>query len=140
MNKILAAFGLGVLMWVAPAGAQTSTMRFDIPFSFVAGDHVLPAGTYRVTVDDNFNLCRLDPFGGTSPHIVRLVPGATSRPMAKSLNGSMRFTRYGDRYVFSGVWRPDSVAGNETVQSRHQRELAASGTTPVVVSLSAGLK
>ncbi len=121
---------------LAPAGAQTSTMRFDIPFAFVAGDQVLPAGTYRVTVDDTFDMCRFNLIGETSTHVVRMVPGATDRALSKAADGSMKFTRYDDRYFLTGVWKTGSVAGNEIVQSHRQRESAKAGTAPAVVSVN----
>ena len=53
------ALGVAALLWVVPAGAQVSTMRIQIPFTFTAGSEVLPAGWYSVTVDQGFEGSRV---------------------------------------------------------------------------------
>ena len=131
MNKLLVALGLGALMWVAPAGAQT-TMKFDIPFSFVAGDRVAPAGTYRVSVDDRFSLVRFDSLADREVRVARLVPGATSRGWDHANAGSLQFTRQGEQFYLTGVWKPGSVSGNATVPSKRQIEATKTAKVQVV--------
>src|SRR5690349_20378733 len=131
MNKFLVALGLGALMWVVPAGAQT-TMKFDIPFSFVAGDRVVPAGTYRVTVDDHFNLARLDSTLDREVRVVRLVPGTTSRAWDHANAGGLQFTKQGEQFFLTGVWKPGSIAGNATVPSKRQIEATKTAAVQVV--------
>jgi hypothetical protein len=141
MKNFLIALGLGVAMWVAPAGAQSSSsMRFDIPFAFVAGDKVMPAGAYRVTVDPNFNMARFDGVDAQGTRLVRLVPGSTSRPFDQAHNGSARFTKVGEQYVLTGIWKTGAVDGNDTITSRKLVESAKTGQPVEVVTVGAGLQ
>ena len=48
MIGILMVVGLVSLLMAPPASGQTIA-KFNVPFEFVAGDRVLPAGEYRVT-------------------------------------------------------------------------------------------
>ena len=50
MKCLRSAFlGLGLLLAVSAAHAQESGVKANIPFDFVAGNQVLPAGEYLVT-------------------------------------------------------------------------------------------
>lgn len=120
------ALGVAALLWVVPAGAQVSTMRMEIPFTFVAGDQVLPAGQYVVTVDQNFHHCRFDNLSDSIQRIVRLAPGADNRPLTKAALGTLRFTRYGGQHFLSAVWRPGQEDGNRVVASKRLLEMAKS--------------
>jgi hypothetical protein len=134
------ALGVAALLWVVPAGAQVSTMRMEIPFTFVAGDQVLPAGQYVVTVDQNFHHCRFDNLSDSIPRIVRLSPATDSRPLTKDAKGTLRFTWYGGQHFLSNVWRPGQEDGNRVVASKRLLEAAKSkgngnDTSPAVVTV-----
>jgi hypothetical protein len=120
------ALGVAALLWVTPAGAQVSTMRMEIPFTFVAGDQVLPAGQYVVTVDQNFHHCRFDNLSDSIMRIVRLASATDSRPLTKAAQGTLKFTRYGDQHFLSAVWRPGQEEGNRVVASKRLLETAKS--------------
>src|SRR5450759_1262955 len=120
------AFGVAALLWVVPAGAQVSTMRMEIPFTFVAGDQVLPAGQYVVTVDQNFHHCRFDNLSDSTLRIVRLASATDSRPLTNSAQGTLRFTRYGGQHFLIAVWRPGQEEGNRVVVSKRLVETAKS--------------
>src|SRR5262249_60771697 len=50
MKVVRSAFlGLGLLLAVSAAQAQEPRMKATIPFDFVVGDRVLPAGEYQVS-------------------------------------------------------------------------------------------
>jgi hypothetical protein len=115
---------MAALLWVAPASAQTDVSQYNVPFSFVAGNEVIPAGHYRVTVDTNFYLCRLEPTGSTGIHVIRLVPGATARKIGKSSAGVMQFAKLDGQYFFTGIWKTGEVSGHETLASRRFNQLA----------------
>ena len=117
---------MAALLWVVPAGAQVSTMRMEIPFTFVAGDQVLPAGLYVVTVDQNFHHCRFDNLSDSSLRVVRLAGATDSRPLTKVAKGTLRFTRYGGQHFLSAVWRPGQEDGNRVVASKRLLEAAKS--------------
>ena len=120
------ALGVAALLWVTPAGAQVSTMRMEIPFTFVAGDQVLPAGQYVVTVDQNLRRCRFDNLSDSILRVVRLATTTDSRPLTKTAKGTLRFTRYGGQQFLSAVWRPGQEDGNRVVASKRLLEAAKS--------------
>ncbi len=120
------ALGVAALLWVAPAGAQVSRMRMDIPFTFVAGDQVLPAGAYWVTVDQDFLRCRLDSVSNSTVQLIGLSVATDRRPQMKADLGTLRFTRYGGQYFLSNVWRPGRDVGNRVVASKRLLEAAES--------------
>ncbi|MBS1859303.1 MAG: hypothetical protein JST11_28265 [Acidobacteria bacterium] len=135
MKSFLVALGMAALLLVAPASAQTNVSQFNVPFPFVAGNEIIPAGHYRVTVDTNFYLCRLQPLDSTATHVVRLVPGGTARTIGKSSAGVMRFVKLDGQYYLTGIWKSGEVSGNETLTSRRFNQLAKAGAATEAVSL-----
>jgi hypothetical protein len=125
-KTMVAALGAAALLFVAPAGAQVSTMRMEIPFAFVAGDQVLPAGQYVVTVDQDFNRCLFSSQSDTSAQMIRLESATESRPLEKAASGTLRFTKYGGQHFLSAVWRPGHEEGNRVVASKRLLEAAKS--------------
>ena len=122
------ALGAAALLWVVPASAQVS-MRMDIPFTFVAGDQILPAGWYTVTVDQEFHRLRFDSLSNSTVQMIRLAPATDSRPQSKTAQGTLRFTRYGGQHFLSAVWRPGQQEGNRVVASKRLLEAAKSKVT-----------
>ena len=120
------ALGVAALLWAAPANAQGSRMRMEVPFPFVAGEQVLPAGPYWVTVDQDFRRCRLDSMSGSDIQIVLLSTVTDSRPRTKVENGSLLFTRYGGQHFLSNVWQPGQEEGNRVITSKRLLEAARS--------------
>ncbi len=108
----------------AAAGGQNSVMRADIPFPFVAGDEVVPAGIYFVTVDEDFLRVKFNSLQDTRIRAVRLSPGTSNRKSAASEPGTLTFYKYGEHYVLRTVWRPGETLGHNLPQSRTERELA----------------
>ena len=125
-KAMFAALGAAALFLAAPAGAQVSTMRMEIPFAFVAGDQLLPAGQYVVTVDQDFNRCLFANQSNTNAQMIRLESATESRRLAKASLGTLRFTRYGGQHFLSAVWRPGHEEGNRVVASKRLLEAARS--------------
>jgi hypothetical protein len=125
-KAMFAALGAAALMLASPAGAQVSTMRMEIPFAFVAGNQVLPAGQYVVTVDQDFNRCLLANQSDTTAQMIRLQSATESRPQGKAELGTLQFTRYGGQHFLSAVWRPGHEEGNRVVASKRLLEAARS--------------
>ena len=120
------ALGVTALLWVAPAGAQVSRMRMEIPFTFVAGDQILPAGSYWVTVDQDFRRCLFTSQSDSTIQVIRLASATDNRPLAKAALGTLRFTRYGGQHFLNAVWRPGQEEGNRVVTSKRLLEAARS--------------
>jgi hypothetical protein len=135
----LAALSLAALALAAPASAQTA-MRANIPFAFVAGDQLLPAGAYNFVIDPGFSLCRIDSVSDGSMHPIRFVPGASRRQGANADAGVVQFQKYGDRYFLSGVWRPGNPDGLAAVTNHRLIESAKSQGVGETVSVDSELK
>ncbi|MDE3167202.1 MAG: hypothetical protein KGN36_15470 [Acidobacteriota bacterium] len=141
MKSFLAACGVAALLWVAPVSAQTSVSRYNVPFPFVVGNEIIPAGHYRVTVDTNFYLCRLQAVDSTATHVVRLVPGVYARGTANRMNaGVLRFAKLDGQYYLTGIWKAGEVSGHETLSGRRFNQLAKGGTGSETVSLDSDAK
>ena len=111
----------------------------DIPFTFVAGEQVLPAGAYWVTVDPDFRLCRFDNLSSSSMQMILLSRYFDRRPFTKAAHGTLRFTRYGSQHFLSNVWRPGQEDGNRVPVSKRLLEAAKSqvnGAGPAVSEVS----
>ena len=132
---VVAALSLALLALAVPASAQTN-MRVDVPFAFIAGNQVLPAGTYNLVIDANFSICHLDSFTNGSVHMVHFVPGK-ARSSAKIETGVVQFEKYGDHYVMSGVWKPGYTDGLATVTSHRMLETAKAEGVAETVSIEA---
>ncbi|HEV2446730.1 MAG TPA: hypothetical protein VGS58_12440 [Candidatus Sulfopaludibacter sp.] len=139
VNGTLAAMGIALLAWAAPASAQT-VLRFDVPFTFAAGAHVLPPGEYRMSVDTDHMMLRIDPVADTTVTIVRFSVGGDSRSAAKVNDGMLRFQRYGARYFLIGVWKPGALDGNNLTPPKHLVEAAKVEPPRDIVSLGSSLQ
>ncbi|HYW42774.1 MAG TPA: hypothetical protein VE959_07955 [Bryobacteraceae bacterium] len=114
-----AAFAL-----VTSASAQTTSMRMEIPFSFVAGDQTLPAGAYQVRVEESTCRVVILPAAETRILAFRLSLKSVSRKPANAELGTLQFQKYGDEYVLHAVWRPGQTEGHFFAQSKTERDLA----------------
>jgi len=121
----------------APAVAETTTMKGEIPFSFTAGSQVLPAGEYTMTVDTA--LMRVIIYSGDAHFsaVVNLTLSGISRSAAKAQGCALQFRRLGAQYFLTGVWTTSDTDGLSVSPSRRYTELAnaqAYGGEAVVTS------
>jgi hypothetical protein len=117
---VLGALSL-VLLAAAPASAEPRSMRFDIPFAFLAGDEVLPPGSYLVQVSGGFNL-RVLSDADTKVRYVPLSYQAISRKLADSEPGVLRFEKLGDRYILRAVFSSSKSDGYPVKKSKTEME------------------
>ncbi len=116
------------LLFAAPVFAQSSVIRVDVPFAFIAGSQWLPAGEYRVSIDTDHMLSCVAALDNTTRFVVRILPGESRRPGGKLEEGLLRFEKYGARYVLAGIWRPGFNEGNSIARPRPLKELAGPAT------------
>lgn len=132
---IIAAVCLGVtVLGAVPAAAQTSSVEAEIPFAFVVGDQLLPAGGYRFIVETDHKLTRITELSGKRVWQVRLIAGGTDRSESSLEKGLLRFTKIGDRYLLNTIWRAGYLTGSNVMRSKLPRELAQSGEVRQVSS------
>jgi hypothetical protein len=102
--------GASLLTMAVRANAETLSMRFDVPFAFVAGGQVLPAGMYEVRLD---GAAIVDLRSMRDSHIHRLwLAHRIERKNGTDL-GTMRFQNVGDRMTLEAIWGPWRTEGFE---------------------------
>jgi hypothetical protein len=134
---------LALLFTLAATSYAQSARRtvILIPFDFVAGEKVLPAGTYRIepVKRDSYTAWEIQSTTGRAGAVVMtsaLGGGATA-----GADPGLVFRKYGETYVLAQVWPSGDAAGREVVQSRRGRtimaEAAAGGQKPEAVNVAA---
>lgn len=134
-TRIPIAIGLLALLSAMSAYAQIGQMRASVPFQFLAGDKVLPAGEYRVEVN---------PLSGRM--VLRLVDGSAGlylsanpcdRPASAPAGGMLVFQKYGNHYFLRTLWNPGQSKGYELPRSKSERELAEKTGASEIASVRA---
>src|SRR5262249_7784564 len=117
-----ALLGLGMLLAVSATQAQEARVKANIPFDFVVGNKVLPAGEYIVS-----------PEGGTNQAIViRAEEGdsfalaTTHACSASSASSSTKlvFQLMGGQYFLSQIWTAGYDQGRQLPKSRTELQMA----------------
>jgi hypothetical protein len=125
------ALGLVVLLSVTTASAET-VGRFQVPFQFLMGEKVLPAGDYKVNIDTANMRIQLASWEGSAS--VYLTANSLDRATVDT--GKLVFHKYGRVLVLREMWRSGSNHGHELTVSKAEREVAkqagASSTLEVV--------
>jgi hypothetical protein len=117
-----AAF-LGLLLMSSLAPAYAQSLKFEVPFDFVAAQGtMMPAGEYRVTPNQpTQGLVRLVSSTGASAAICLTHSIQSSRP---SDTAKLVFNRYGTQYFLSQVWSQGNNLGHALPPSKAEREIA----------------
>ena len=112
-------------------------VRANIPFGFMVGSEVFPAGVYSVARVGN----------DASALVIRSSDGrksaafltfGTSSPEARE-HASLVFNRYGDQSFLKEVWTVGDLTGRQLFPSRAEREVSSAmiDPTPDVVAIAA---
>jgi hypothetical protein len=136
---ILMAISGIALLSVTTAYAQPLAVRANIPFQFLAGDKVLPAGQYQLSVAPGLNRITLHPTQGGTGVYLSIIP--TQRSEYAAQPGALVFHRYGTHYFLRKVWSPGQSGGYALPSSKAEREFVRIAKTPAAtetVSLGAG--
>jgi hypothetical protein len=119
-KAIFFALSIAALFRATPAQAQSSySLRMSVPFQFVAGQQVLPAGQYTFTVDSAFHVLKIQSRKGTETSLVPILAVSDRGSRGNLDKGMLRFAKTDGVQVLSGVWRPGSEEGIQTVPSKH---------------------
>ncbi len=120
VTRALMLIAVLAMVFVTTANAQTSG-RFDIPFQFVAGQTILPAGEYRVNAGAGSPWMRIVETSGAATVNLLVIP---KYAQAAQATGRMEFRRIGDTYVLTGVWLRGNDRGLQMPSRQVERELA----------------
>lgn len=114
------------------AYAQGPAMQVNVPFAFHNGSQHLPAGVYRVEIEDSHVILLRGRSGSgfvmTNPEIAT----------ASTSKGKIIFNRYGDQYYLSEVWPQGRDTGQRCAKSRQEKEaeLAVNKLAPTTRQLA----
>ena len=121
-TQLIGFFGLALLATASVFAEMTPRMTAQIPFGFHVGNSMLPAGEYTVHTEPGAGLVRLR--SADSKSSVTILANAV-QTLSTQRDSKLIFTRYGDDYFLSRIWRAGSDTGNELRKSRRETEVAA---------------
>ncbi|MBV8729992.1 MAG: hypothetical protein JO336_09305 [Acidobacteriia bacterium] len=111
--------------------AQTIDLLASIPFSFHAGNAILPAGEYRVH-HENHTLVIQE---RTGAHTALLLANDAYQPNLPS-RSTLTFNRYGENYFLSSLSVVGDAYGSALPKTRSEKELARGGDLGQSVSVA----
>jgi hypothetical protein len=121
-NLLAIALSLPLLLSAA-AQAQTTQLKVTVPFEFIAGDTVFPAGDYDVQ--------STGPWGGKALSIHNVTSNAETLLLSNSCHlaktsdsNKLVFYRYGQKYFLAEVWTVNTLIGRKMPLDQRQTELA----------------
>jgi hypothetical protein len=138
VKRNLLAIALSLPLLLSAAGqAQTTQLKVTVPFEFIAGDTVLPAGDYDVQ--------STGPWGGKALSIHNVTSNAgtlllsNSCQLAKTSDSNkLVFYRYGQKYFLAEVWTVNTLIGRKMPLDQRQTELARNQQKSEVVLMASG--
>lgn len=122
MKSMLKFAVLGLAMAAAAQGAAAQAKRWLVlkaPFAFTVERQQLPAGEYRVQLQDGW--LRVQSTDGKNSVNILTLPVSGKAPEG---HGAVVFHQYGERYFLAQVWTPGHETGREMLESRDEVELA----------------
>ena len=133
---------LALLFTLAATSYAQSARRtvILIPFDFVAGEKVLPAGTYRIEPvrRDSYTAWEIQSTSGSAGAVVMTSALGAGAAGAES---RLVFQKYGETHVLAQVFASSDMAGRAVVQSRRARTMsetaAGQGQKPEAVTVAA---
>ncbi len=135
-GRIAIATGLLTVLLAPTLNAETKLVRVNIPFTFMAGEHVLPAGQYRVEVDPASNRMRLRRADGEAGAYLSVY--IAYKPQAPNM-GTLVFHKYGNSHFLQGVWGAGRSWGYEVPASEAEREMVKVKVTREVAWIQCGI-
>ena len=117
------ALGLGLLLATAAANAQGVAVRANIPFDFVAGNQVFPAGEYTLqpAQGDQTALAIRSSDGKSMANVITF--GCWNPDLSK--DSTLVFHHVGSRYLLSKVQIQGYIEGQQLLPNRAEAEVAS---------------
>jgi hypothetical protein len=113
---------LAVLLVMTAATVHAQTEVIDIPFNFIIGNRILPAGEYvaRCNRTNSDTIWLLQSKDGD----LSAVFSTTAVQARKTQNRTkLIFNKYGSQHFLSQIWITGNNSGRELVMRRQEREL-----------------
>jgi hypothetical protein len=123
MNRIRTALlGLGLFFAVSGVRAQENGVKADVPFDFVVGNQVLPAGEYLVTAQGAAGQAIL--IRSTDNKSAAMTIAFSCASASPSKDTRLVFHAVGGRYFLSQIWAQGYSQGRELRKSSAEIEMA----------------
>jgi hypothetical protein len=102
-----------------PATAQAQSVTVRIPFSFSANDQIVPAGTYRISLEAPRYLSFVNTQSTKKQYLMLVQPTGEQNSQD---GGRLTFRRYADSNYLYQVWMPGQGEGRQFIRSRAEQE------------------
>ncbi|WP_035356621.1 hypothetical protein [Edaphobacter aggregans] len=122
ISSILTCAALTVSLGAAlsgPAAAQAQSVTVNIPFNFSANDQKVPAGTYRISLQEPRYLSFVNTRSTKKQYVMLVEPTGEQN---RQDGGRLTFRRYGDSNYLYQVWMPGHGEGRQFVRSRAEQD------------------
>ena len=119
-SMVVLAIGLAAVTAVVSAG-QSNRVDTNIPFDFVVGDKVLPAGQYTMKGLGAVGQAILISQKDAKSSIIRLTNEL--QPRSENTQARLVFHRYGQHYFLAEVWGGGDSVGRKLMPSRQERAI-----------------
>jgi hypothetical protein len=119
---LLPVFALTI--FAGKASAQiVGDLDADIPFQFHVGNKELPAGKYRIYVQDDSDLTVMEitSVDGSSFALFQVQESDANAAPAKS---ELIFNKYGDDYFLSKLFDEGNPSGSKVIESRYEKQIS----------------
>jgi hypothetical protein len=133
MKAVLLAGVVAALAGVNGVAAGGAAIRAKIPFEFMVGDRLVPAGEYLVTRDGARNAVQIVSLDSGAALAVSYLPTEKNRT---GFRHAVLFHKYGDRHFLREVWTGETEVGVRLPISRAEKE-QMSAHSPVKTTLTA---
>ena len=137
-SLLASALAIGMVASAPTAHAQTTPVaKADIPFDFVAGQRVMPAGTYEITHSDNLLELR-----ATDQKAAEFLTVHAAYTLHTPSGSSLVFDRRGDKYFLRQIWTAGNHDGYECPKTRIEKDVEKivaqnkQDASPVVIALN----
>lgn len=114
---------IGVLGTSAQAQARSGQqLRVDVPFTFTAGNTLLPAGEYRVSTvnpSSDQSVLRITSLDGHSSVMIRTV----NIERWSNAQARLTFRQRGEQYFLAEVWMASEATGLAVPQSKSEKSM-----------------
>ena len=132
----LTMLSLLLMLTVVTVSAQSEgSGAIKIPFNFVIGQKILPAGEYTIRPNRTDKTVWLVQGNDTQAGAFFLTIPVLARETQEKTR--LVFNKYGDQYFLSQIWIPGDNLGRELSMPRQERELAKNTAERSKVSLTA---
>ena len=136
-SLLASALAIGMVASAPSAAAQNgdAVAKANIPFDFLAGQRVMPAGTYEISKSsDHMLLLR-----ATGQNATEFLLVHDTYALDPPTGSSIVFDRHGNKYFLRQIWTAGNHDGLECPKGRIEKRVEAENkqdASPVVVALN----